>query len=201
MSKAYIYGNGGHARVIASFLDAEVMFLVDGDARADNELSQQMFQENISSYAGDIYLGIGANASRMRVFNLLSNLGRPPAICVAPTAFVARDATLGAGALICAGAVIGAGARIGANAIVNTLSSVDHDCHLGSHSQVTVGVTIGGTVTIGQNCFFGMKSAVLPNLTIGDGVQIRAGSVVTKSQPSDTLIGGIPATLVRSLVK
>lgn len=200
MSQAYIYGNGGHARVIASFLDADVTFLVEGPAMAADEMSQHVMQDNIADFAGDIYIGIGANGPRTRIFHLLTELGRPPAACVAPTAFVARDATLGAGALICAGAVVGAGTRIGANTIVNTLSSVDHDCRVGDHSQITVGVTIGGTVTIGENCFFGMKSAVLPNVTIGNNVQVRAGSVVTKSVPEDVLVGGIPASLVRRLV-
>ena len=200
MSHAYIYGNGGHARVIASFLDADVTFLVEGAAIAQGEMSQQVFQDNIMDFEGDIYIGIGANGPRTRIFQLRTKLGRPPAVCVAPTAFVARDVTLGAGALICAGAVVAAGARIGANTIVNTLSSVDHDCRVGDHSQITVGVTIGGTVTIGENCFFGMKSSVLPNVTIGSNAQVRAGSVVTKSVPEDVLVGGIPASLVRRLV-
>jgi sugar O-acyltransferase (sialic acid O-acetyltransferase NeuD family) len=199
MSKAYIYGNGGHARVIASFLNTDIMFLVPDAPRAPNEISQTSFEQNISSYDGDIYIGIGDNAARTRIFDLLSGLGRLPSVCIAPTAFVARDAVLSPGAVICAGAVIGSGAHIGLNTIVNTLSNVDHDCVLGDHSQVTAGVTIGGSVHIGKNCFFGVKSAVIPGISIGDNAQVMAGSLVTKPVPSSVLVGGSPAKVVRNL--
>ena len=200
MAKAYIYGNGGHARVIASLLNADVTFLVNGDAIAQDEMSQSIFHDNIERYSGDVYIGIGANVARTRIFTLLSKLGRLPSICIAPNAFVARDASISSGAVICAGAIIGSRALIGANTIVNTLSSVDHGCELGDHTQVTAGVTIGGTVKVGKNCFFGVKSAVIPNISIGDNSQIMAGSLVTKPVPSNVLVGGTPAKQVRSFL-
>lgn len=196
MKKAYIFGNGGHAHVIASFLDCAVVFVVPGNAPGDGEMSEAKFLAELPT--GDIYIGIGSNAARTRIFTQLQQLGRTPATCVAPGAFVARDASLGAGALICAGAVIGSRAVIGANAIVNTLSSVDHDGVLGDHSSVTVGVTFGGNVRTGTNCFFGLKSAVLPGLTIGNNVQVAAGALVTKSVPDNVLVGGSPARLIRT---
>lgn len=199
MKKAYIFGNGGHAHVIASFLDCPVTFVIPDDGLGDDELSEARFLAD--NPPGDIYIGIGSNAVRTRIFNQLKQLGRTPATCVAPGAFVARDASLGAGALICAGAVIGARAIIGANTIVNTLSSIDHDGVLGDHSSVTVGVTFGGNVRTGTNCFFGLKSAVLPGLTIGNNVEVAAGALVTKPVPDNVMVGGSPARLVRNLVE
>jgi UDP-perosamine 4-acetyltransferase len=195
--KAYIFGNGGHAHVIASFLTADVTFLVSQDPQAKNEMSQQEFIEG--NLHGDVYIGIGSNVARTRIFKMLVEKGISPATCVAPNAFIARSAVVEPGAVICAGAIIGARARIGVNTIVNTLSSVDHDCILGNHSQVTAGVTLGGTVTVGSNCFFGIKSAVIPGLSIGDNSKIMAGSVVSKNVPPDVLVGGSPAKVIRSL--
>lgn len=195
--KAYIFGNGGHARVIASFLAADVTFVVGGDVKAENEISERKFIEG--DFPGDIYIGVGSNRVRARIFKALADMNMSPAVCVAPNAFVARDAMIAPGAVICAGAVIGSRAMIGANTIVNTLSSVDHDCILGDHTQVTAGVTLGGTVTVGSNCFFGLKSAVIPNLSIGDNAQIMAGSLVSKNVPPDVLAGGSPAKILRSL--
>lgn len=199
MARAYIYGNGGHARVIASFLSVEVTFLVEGDATAQDEMSETVFNENIENYPGDVYIGIGSNVVRAKTYEMLRRLGKQPAICIAPNAFVARDAYISAGAVVCAGAVIGSRARIGANTIVNSLSSVDHDCEVGDHTQVTAGVTICGGVKIGKNCFFGVKSAVIPNISIGHNSQIMAGSLVTKPIPDNALVGGSPAKLVRQL--
>jgi UDP-perosamine 4-acetyltransferase len=112
---------------------------------------------------------------------------------------VARDAVLGEGVLVCPGAVVNSRAVLGDNTIVNTLSSVDHDCFLGNHSQVTAGVTFGGWVRVGENCFFGVKSAVVPRVTIGNDVVVMAGALVTQSLPDGVLAGGSPARALRRI--
>lgn len=195
--RAYIFGAGGHARVIASFLSAEPVFVVR-DATEPGQLAEAAFYRDVAIEEAHVYIGIGDNAVRTRIYTELAARGIVPAICVAPNAFVARDAWLAPGAVICSGAIIGSSARIGRNTIVNTLSSLDHDCVLGDHSQVAVGVSICGGVTIGKNCFFGVKSAVFPNVAIGDNAVIRAGSLVVKDVPGDVTVGGQPARIVRA---
>lgn len=54
-------------------------------------------------------------------------------------------------------------------------------------------------VTIGKNCWIGGASILLPGITLGDNVTIGAGSVVTRSIPSNSLALGNPAKVVRSL--
>ena len=54
-------------------------------------------------------------------------------------------------------------------------------------------VTIGDDVWIGANC------TILPGVTIGDNVVIAAGAVVTKDVPSDRLVAGVPARVIREL--
>ncbi|MEA2893856.1 MAG: hypothetical protein QOI05_4649 [Bradyrhizobium sp.] len=196
MTKAYIFGAGGQARVVASFLDAEVVFVADDPQDSSVMSTEDYFARRP---AGDAYVGIGANRVRQRFLERLASAGVSTPPCIAPTAWVARDARIEDGAVICAGAVIGSRASIGRGAIVNTLSSVDHDCTLGNYTQVTVGVTIAGTVTIGENCFFGMKSGVIPNKSIGDNVQVRAGALVVSDVEANVLMGGNPARIIRRL--
>ncbi|MDE2330162.1 MAG: acetyltransferase [Bradyrhizobium sp.] len=196
MAKVYIFGGGGHARVIASFLTVAPVFVVQ-KPDGENTLSEEEYFRDLP--AGDVYIGIGSNAvreacaSRLRAVH--ANL--PP--CIAPNAFVARDAEIESGAVICAGAVVGSRARIGRDTIINTLSSVDHDCVLGALSQVTAGVTFGGGVRTGVNCFFGIKSAVVPNRIIGDNAQIMAGSLIVSDVESNVVMGGNPGRLVKRL--
>ncbi len=48
-------------------------------------------------------------------------------------------------------------------------------------------------VTIGSDVFIGINCIILPGVTIGDRVIIGAGSIVTKSIPSNSVAAGSPA--------
>ena len=202
MPKAYIFGGGGHARVIASFLDVTPVFVLqrlDGGTAAlpGSTLSEDDYFGELPP--GDVYVGIGSNEERGVCASRLRAAGANLPPCIAPTAFVARDAEIASGALVCAGAVVGSRSTIGQDTIINSLSSVDHDCVLGALSQVTAGVTFGGGVRTGVNCFFGIKSAVIPNVRIGDHVQLMAGSLIVADVESKVVMGGNPARLVKRL--
>ncbi|MDE4085891.1 acyltransferase [Planococcus maritimus] len=58
---------------------------------------------------------------------------------------------------------------------------------------------IVGKIVIGDNVFVGMDSLLLPGISIGDNSIVAAGSVVTKSFPSNSVIGGNPARLITDL--
>ncbi len=93
-------------------------------------------------------------------------------------------------------------------------SSEPYLIQVGSHCQITAGVrcyTHGGggavrrfiskfdafgKITIGDYFYIGSNSLIMPGVTIGDNVLIAAGSVVTKSIPSNVVVGGNPACIV-----
>lgn len=199
---AFIMGGGGHAHVIASILHSryqKIQFL-ELNPTLEGSMSQEDFFRSAESYQNaDVFIGIGSNAHRTSYFKRLLAVGITPANCIADGVFVAHDATLGRGCVVCPGAVIGSRAHLGDNTIVNTLSSVDHDCRVGTNSQITAGVILGGGTVIGQDCFFGIASATIPGVKIGDRTQVMAGSLVSKDVPSDVLVGGSPARIMKRL--
>ncbi|MGX1113386.1 acetyltransferase-like isoleucine patch superfamily enzyme [Pseudoalteromonas sp. MBR-15] len=88
---------------------------------------------------------------------------------------------------------------------------------IGNHVQITDGVKIFthgagwvlrdkypdldffGKVEIQDNVYIGSNSLLMPGITIGSNVVIAAGSVVTKSIPNNSVVGGNPARVISSL--
>lgn len=54
---------------------------------------------------------------------------------------------------------------------------------------------------IGKHCFIGCASIIMPNVTIGDQVIVAAGSVVTKDVPSNSIVAGNPAKIIKTDIK
>ena len=55
-----------------------------------------------------------------------------------------------------------------------------------------------GCIKIGNNVFVGANVTILMNVEIGDNIIIGANSVVTKSIPSNSVIAGVPAKIIKS---
>ncbi|MFT3908092.1 MAG: acyltransferase [Ferruginibacter sp.] len=56
-----------------------------------------------------------------------------------------------------------------------------------------------GTVKIGNHCWIAAKAIILKDVSLGDHCVVAAGAVVTKSFPAGSVIGGVPAKLLKSL--
>lgn len=54
-------------------------------------------------------------------------------------------------------------------------------------------------IHIGKNVWIGSHATILPGVSIGDGAIIAAGAVVTKNVESNTIVGGIPAHVLREI--
>ncbi|MEN7549949.1 acyltransferase [Rapidithrix thailandica] len=56
-------------------------------------------------------------------------------------------------------------------------------------------------IKVGANCWVGSKVTILDGVTIGEGSVIAAGAIVTKSFPANSIIGGIPAKLIKRRIE
>jgi acetyltransferase-like isoleucine patch superfamily enzyme len=92
------------------------------------------------------------------------------------------------------------GLEIGDECIVGQYLS----CHPENHKYENINLSIRHQgvsrkgIKIGKNCWIGSKVTILDGVSIGNGSIIAAGSVVTKSFSENSIIGGVPAKLLKS---
>ena len=89
------------------------------------------------------------------------------------------------------GIIIGDGTQIGMNVAISTLN---HGFNLDDRD-----VTYASKVVIGKNVWIGSGVSIVPNVTIGDNSIIASGAVVTKDIPSNVLVGGVPARVIKNI--
>ncbi|MGC4030167.1 MAG: acyltransferase [Tepidisphaeraceae bacterium] len=73
----------------------------------------------------------------------------------------------------------------------------DSDNHIVNHS----GYMMTAPISIGSHVWIGSRSTILKGVTIGDGAIVAAGSVVVRNVPAASLVGGVPARVLRENVK
>lgn len=198
----YVYGAGGHGKVVADILLAAGLpvagFLDDCDSRAGERvlgLPVFAFGEWERTHNGEsaigVAWGIGDNrarqsaAERCRNFKLVN--------VVHPSAVVSPSANIGSGTVVMARAVVNADATLGFGVIVNTGAVVEHDCVLGDYSHISPNAALGGRARVGSLSHVGLGAVVLPGISVGSRTTIGAGAVVVRSIPEDVIAVGVPA--------
>lgn len=88
---------------------------------------------------------------------------------------------------------------IGNNAFIGPNVSIYTACHPLDSSSRNTGAEWAEPVTIGNSVWIGGSVTILPGVTIGDNVVIGAGAVVTRSFPSNVVIAGNPAKVIKHL--
>jgi acetyltransferase-like isoleucine patch superfamily enzyme len=94
------------------------------------------------------------------------------------------------------------GLEIGDDSIIGQYFSCHPENHIASDLSIAIrhqGVTRKG-IKIGKNCWIGSKVTILDGVQIGDGSIIAAGAVVNKSFPENSIIGGVPAKLLKTRI-
>lgn len=89
------------------------------------------------------------------------------------------------------GIFIGDRALIGHNCVIATLN---HDMDPAKRANL-----LPLPVHIGSDAWLGANVTVLPGVSIGDGAVVAAGAVVTKDVPARTVVGGVPAKIIKKL--
>lgn len=196
MRKLAIIGASGHGRVVADIARKngyrEIVFLDDDESV--HECGGYLVIGN-SSQAGqidaDVIIGIGNADIRKRIQESVPE--EKLVTLIHPDAVIAEDVAIGAGTVIMAGTVINPGVRIGKGCIINTCSSVDHDCEVGDYVHIAVGSHLCGTVSVGSGTWIGAGAIVSNNVSICSDCKIGAGAVIVNDIKESGTYVGVPA--------
>jgi acetyltransferase-like isoleucine patch superfamily enzyme len=55
-------------------------------------------------------------------------------------------------------------------------------------------------ILIKRKAWIGVGATILPGVTVGENAVVAAGAVVSKDVPDNTIVGGVPAKVIKQLV-
>jgi acetyltransferase EpsM len=203
MERVAIIGAGGHAAVVASTLLADkksIYGYFDDDPKTWNTeilgipvfgpISELLYSKHNFNRA---IIAIGKNSLRKK---LSEELNLDWISAVHPFSWISPDAKIGIGSVICAGSIIQPRSVIGRHVIINTKSSIDHDCTVGDFSHVAEAHLAGGA-SIDEGVFVALTSTILPSINVGSWSIVGAGALVTKNVPEKVTVVGTPARVLK----
>jgi sugar O-acyltransferase (sialic acid O-acetyltransferase NeuD family) len=209
--KLLVIGSSGHASVLVDAIELAGVYDVAG--YLDDTLEQGTDRRgypvlgglnDAASVCGDqliesVVIAIGDNWWRRKVFCDLAqkcpHLGFP--VIKHPSALVAASAEVGKGTAILAGSHVGPGSRVGVFCIINTSSSIDHDCTMHNFASIAPGVFTGGLVKIGECSAIGVGANISDRISIGSHAVVGTGAVVVRDIPDLVVAYGNPARVQR----
>lgn len=176
-----IIGAGGHGKVIADIViksKDKVIGFLDDSKSVDRILTYPVLGKSADAMDldADIIIGIGNAGVRKRIQESVDE--NRLVTLIHPDDVVAENVVIGTGMVVMAGAVINPGTHIGKGCIINTCSSVDHDCVVGDYVHIASGIHLCGTVTVGDGTWIGVGATVSNNVSICSDCMIGAGTVI-----------------------
>lgn len=206
MKDVVIFGTGGHAKVVYDILLRQGQYrpvaFFSLEKNVDSFLGlphyhQDEFQK-ISYDSGVVAIGDNWIRSKVVEFILKEKSNFLFINAIHPSAQLGEGLRLGLGNVIMANAVVNPFSVLGSHIIVNTTSSVDHDCILEDFSSIAPGAVLGGNVQVGKFSAVSLGANVIHNKKIGQSSVIGAGSLVLSDIEDSVIAYGRPCKVIRS---
>lgn len=192
-----LYGASGHAKVVIDICvntNQNITAIIDDNKEIISLLNYQVVQlENLNTRTDKWLISIGNNKIRKRI---ASKLQFEFDIAIHPDTTIDKTVDIDVGTVVMAGSIINSSTQIGKHCIINTSSSIDHDCSIEDFVHISPNATLCGRVLVGEGTHIGAGAIIIPNINIGRWCTIGAGSVVLNDIPDGTKVVGNPARII-----
>lgn len=199
-NKLLIIGASGHGKVVADIalkmgIWEKIAFLDDNkNLTISMGLEVLGTADDISTYKNEyeIFVGIGNNATRQKIHEMLEKFGATIPTLVHPDTVIGSEVEIGIGTVVMAGVIINCCTKIGNGCILNTGSTIDHDNTIEDFVHISPRASLAGTVKVGKCSWIGVGSVVSNNISITKGCKVGAGAVVVKDITEEGVYVGVP---------
>jgi sugar O-acyltransferase (sialic acid O-acetyltransferase NeuD family) len=209
---ALLVGARGHARAVADVIKAENRYQIIGLIDSFQEPGTICFGYHVLGGEADIvkicgeldiahmFVAVGDNYQRQAMTDRIKRMF--PNITfispVHPSALIGSDVEIGDGTVVMPGVIVVSGSSIAEGCLLNTASSLDHDCAMEAWSSLAPGVVAGGGVRLGARSSIGLGASIKNSINIGCDTVIGVGAAVVGDIPDNVIAYGVPCRVMRS---
>ncbi|MCK5820701.1 MAG: acetyltransferase [Bacteroidales bacterium] len=198
-----LLGGGGHCKSCIDVIEQEGKYEILGITDLPDKAGQSMAGypvigtdddlPELKNSCNNFLITIGHIQSpglRVKLFELLKELGVNIPVIISPHAIVSKHAKIGSGTIVMHNAIVNTEAVVGENCILNTGALIEHESHVGAHCHISTYAILNGQCQVGSGCFIGSNTVLANNISIPENTLVAAGSVVLRTlEKSGTYIG------------
>ncbi|MBW8051075.1 MAG: acetyltransferase [Cytophagales bacterium] len=194
-----LYGASGHAKVVidcifANKVDIKGIFDDNPDLVLLNDIKVIGVYQHDHLPNEKIIISIGDNLTRKEVSQKVKhNFGK----AIHPSAIISEFAQIDDGTVIFHRSIVQSGCSVGKHCILNTMSSIDHDCVLEDFVHISPNAVLCGNAKVGEGTLIGAGASVIPGIHIGKWCVIGAGAAIIDDVPDNTVVVGVPGRIVK----
>lgn len=196
----YLYGAGGHCKVIIEIISESKAHIIEGivdDVPKEDSIYDipVLNTKKAGNFADkNFIISIGNNKTRKTIVESMSTAYLK---AIHPKSIISSRAKINEGTVVMAGAIINSETTVGKHCIINTGAVVDHDCSIGDFVHISPNASLAGEVQVGEGTHIGIGSVIIQGIKIGKWATIGAGAVIINDIPDYAVVVGNPGKIIK----